>query len=110
MRLFEREPVDTMPCFSGMGMVAVQAIKEMGIRFAEVHTSAENLARSAMLTAEMFGFDAVVIPYDMCTVPEALGRGVSLYRRSGEISKMWKYPRIFSAKAACPWLTKRLIF
>jgi len=85
MRLFKREPVDTMPCFSGMGMVAIQAIKEMGIRFAEVHTSAENLARSAMLTAEMFGFDAVVIPYDMCTVPEALGRGVSLYDGSEDI-------------------------
>jgi [methyl-Co(III) methanol-specific corrinoid protein]:coenzyme M methyltransferase len=85
MRLFKREPVDTMPCFSGMGMVAIQAINEMGIRFAEVHTSAENLARSAMLTAEMFGFDAVIIPYDMCTVPEALGRGVSLYDSSEDI-------------------------
>ena len=85
MRLFNREPVDTMPCFSGMGMVAIQTIKKMGIRFAEVHTSAENLARSAMLTAEMFGFDAVVIPYDMCTVPEALGRGISLYDSSEDI-------------------------
>jgi len=85
MRLFHREPIDTMPCFSGMGMVAIQAINEMGIRFAEVHTSAENLARSAIVTAEMFGFDAVVIPYDMCTVPEALGRGVSLYDGSEDI-------------------------
>ena len=84
-RLFQREPIDRMPCFSGMGMVAIQAINEMGIRFAEVHTSAENLAQSAMLTAEMFGFDAVVIPYDMCTVPEALGRGVSLYDSSEDI-------------------------
>jgi [methyl-Co(III) methanol-specific corrinoid protein]:coenzyme M methyltransferase len=84
-RLFQREPIDRMPCFSGMGMVAIQVINEMGIRFAEVHTSAENLAQSAMLTAEMFGFDAVVIPYDMCTVPEALGRGVSLYDSSEDI-------------------------
>ena len=85
IRLFQREPIDTMPCFSGMGMVAIQAINEMGIRFAEAHTSAENLAGSAMLTAEMFGFDAVVIPYDMCTVPEALGRGVSLYDSAEDI-------------------------
>ena len=41
-----REPIDTMPCFSGMGMVTIQVINEMGIRFPEVHTSAENLARS----------------------------------------------------------------
>ena len=84
-RFFKREPVDRMPCFSGMGMVTVQAIDQMGIRFAEVHTSAEHMAGSAMISAELFGFDAVVIPYDMCTVPEALGRGVSLYQDSDEI-------------------------
>ena len=84
-RFFKREPIDTMPCFSGMGMVTIQAINEMGIRFPEVHTSAENLARSAVLTAEMFGYDAAIIPYDMGTVPEALGRGISLYENTDDI-------------------------
>jgi [methyl-Co(III) methanol-specific corrinoid protein]:coenzyme M methyltransferase len=84
-RLFKREPIDTMPCFSGMGMVTIQVINEMGIRFPEVHTSAEYLARSAVLTAEMFGFDAAIIPYDMGTVPEAMGRGISLYENSDDI-------------------------
>ena len=64
-RFFNREPVDVMPCFSGMGMVTVQAIEQMGIRFAGVHTSAEHMAHSAITTAELFGFDAVVIPYDI---------------------------------------------
>ena len=73
------------PCFSGMGMVTVQAIDQMGIRFPQVHTSPENMARSAMTSAEIYGFDSVVIPYDMCTVPEALGRGISLYEDSEEI-------------------------
>jgi len=85
IRLFKREPIDTMPCFSGMGMVTIQVINEMNIRFADVHTSADHLARSAKLTADMFGYDAVVVPYDMCTVPEALGRGASLYQNSDEI-------------------------
>ncbi|MEE9612169.1 MAG: uroporphyrinogen decarboxylase family protein, partial [Desulfatiglandales bacterium] len=76
---FNREPVDVMPCFSGMGMVTVQAIDQMGIRFAQVHGSAQHMARAAITTAEIFGFDAVIVPFDMCTVPEALGRGVSLY-------------------------------
>jgi [methyl-Co(III) methanol-specific corrinoid protein]:coenzyme M methyltransferase len=84
-RFFNREPVDMMPCFSGMGMVTVQAIDQMGIRFPQVHGSAEYMARSAMTNAEIYGFDSVVIPYDMCTVPEALGRGVSLYEDSEEI-------------------------
>jgi [methyl-Co(III) methanol-specific corrinoid protein]:coenzyme M methyltransferase len=84
-RFFNKEPVDMMPCFSGMGMVTVQAIDKMRIRFPQVHTSAENMARSAMTSAEIYGFDSVVIPYDMCTVPEALGRGISLYEDSEEI-------------------------
>ncbi len=84
-RFFKREPIDTMPCFSGMGMVTIQVINEMNIRFPEVHTSAEYLARSAVMTAEMFGYDAAIIPYDMGTVPEALGRGISLYENTDDI-------------------------
>jgi len=83
-KFFKKDPIDTMPCFSGMGMVTVQAIEKMGIPFAQVHTTAENMARSAMLSAEIFGFDSVVIPYDMCTIPEAMGRGVTLYEDSSE--------------------------
>ncbi len=85
INFFKKEPIDRMPCFSGMGMVTIQAIEQMGIRFPQVHTSSENLARSAMLTAEIFGFDASIIPYDVCTVAEALGRGISLYEDSEEI-------------------------
>ncbi len=78
-KFLKREPVDTMPVFSGMGMVTIQAINNMGIRFAEVHGSGDYLARSASLSSDLFGFDSVVVPYDMCTVPEAMGRGCSLY-------------------------------
>ena len=84
-KLFKREPIDVMPVFSGQGMVTIQAIEKMGIRFAQIHTSAEYMARSAMTTAEIFGFDAVIIPYDMCTVPEAMGRGASLYENADGI-------------------------
>jgi [methyl-Co(III) methanol-specific corrinoid protein]:coenzyme M methyltransferase len=78
-KLFKKEPIDVMPVFSGQGMVAIQAIEKMGIQFAKVHGWAEYMASSAITTAELFGFDAVVVPYDMCTIPEAMGRGVSLY-------------------------------
>jgi [methyl-Co(III) methanol-specific corrinoid protein]:coenzyme M methyltransferase len=79
---FGREPLDQAPVFSGMGTVTVQAIDKMGIRFAQVHGSAEYLAGSAIASAEMFGFDGIVVPYDMCTIPEALGRGASLYENA----------------------------
>jgi [methyl-Co(III) methanol-specific corrinoid protein]:coenzyme M methyltransferase len=85
LKLFRREPTDTMPCFSGMGMVTVQGIEKLGIRFPQVHTTAKDLAASAMASAEIFGLDSVVIPYDMCTVAEALGRGTSLYADSEDI-------------------------
>lgn len=84
-KLFKREPIDVMPVFSGQGMVVIQAIQKMGIRFAQVHTTAEYLADSAFHSADMFGFDAVIVPYDMCTIPEALGRGISLYETSEDI-------------------------
>jgi [methyl-Co(III) methanol-specific corrinoid protein]:coenzyme M methyltransferase len=78
-KFFNREPLDTMPVFSGMGMVTVQAIEKMGIRFAEVHGSADYLADSATASSDIFGFDSVVVPYDMCTIPEAMGRGCTVY-------------------------------
>jgi [methyl-Co(III) methanol-specific corrinoid protein]:coenzyme M methyltransferase len=108
-KFFKKEPVDVMPCFSGMGMLTVQAIDQMGIRFPQVHTSAENMARSAMTSAEIYGFDSVVIPYDMCTVPEALGRGISLYEDSEEIlypTVPSKWPTLEDVKMPKDFLSK----
>lgn len=79
VRLLARQPIDTLPCFSGMGMVTVPAIDALGIRFAQIHSSAEKMADSALKSMEMFGFDAAVVPYDMCTIPEAFGLKISLY-------------------------------
>lgn len=78
-KLFKREPLDTMPCFSGQGSVVIQAIEKMGTKFAKIHTDARLLAESAITSARLFGLDGVVIPYDMAVVAEAMGRGISLY-------------------------------
>ena len=96
MRVFKKEPVDTMPFFSGYGMVVLPAIKELGYRFPQVHTDANKLAQSAMLSAKMFDFDSVIVPYDMCCESEALGNTISLYAESEDTlyptipEKMWK--------------------
>lgn len=108
-KLFKKEPIDTMPVFSGQGMVAIQAIQKMGIRFPQVHTTAEYLAGSALTSAELFGFDAVIIPYDMCTVPEALGRGTSLYADSEDIlypTVPHKWEKLEDVQIADDFLTK----
>lgn len=84
-RLLGKQPVDTMPCFSGQGMVTVPAIESLGIRFPQIHLSAEHMAGAARASMEMFDFDAAVVPYDMCTIPEAFGLGVSIYEDSEDI-------------------------
>jgi [methyl-Co(III) methanol-specific corrinoid protein]:coenzyme M methyltransferase len=85
LRFFAKEPIDTMPCFSGQGMVTVPAIEALGIRFPAIHLTAENMAGSAIQSMEMFGFDGAVVPYDMCTIPEAFGLDISIYEDSEDI-------------------------
>jgi [methyl-Co(III) methanol-specific corrinoid protein]:coenzyme M methyltransferase len=95
-RLFKREPVDTMPFFSGMGMVLMPAIRELGYKFPQVHRDPEKLARAAILSSRMFGFDSVVVPFDMTMESQALGNEISLYENSEDILyptipyKRWK--------------------
>ncbi len=96
MRLFKKEPVDTMPFFSGMGMVVMPAIRKLGYKFPKVHSNAEMLARSAVESSKMFGFDSVVVPYDMTCESQAVGNAISLYEDSIDIlyptipEKKWK--------------------
>lgn len=96
MRMFRKEPVDTMPFFSGMGMVLMPAIKKLGYQFPQVHSDANKLAQSAIMSSRMFDFDSVVVPYDMTCESQAIGNTISLYENSEDIlyptipEKMWK--------------------
>ena len=85
MRVFRKEPVDTMPFFSGYGMVVMPAITKLGYRFPQVHTDMNVMVESAVLSSRMFGFDSVVVPYDMTCESEALGNEISLYEDSEDI-------------------------
>ncbi|MDP6347676.1 MAG: uroporphyrinogen decarboxylase family protein, partial [Dehalococcoidia bacterium] len=96
-RLFSRQPVDRMPFFSGQGMVTLPVIQSLGLKFSQIHLSAEAMAEAARATAERYGFDAALVPYDMCTVPEAMGLGASFYEDTGgvlypTISTKWGSP------------------
>jgi [methyl-Co(III) methanol-specific corrinoid protein]:coenzyme M methyltransferase len=84
-RFFNREPVDKMPFFSGMGMVLLPAINKLGYNFPSVHRDAERMALSGIESARMFNLDSVVVPYDMCMESEALGNEISLYEDSEDI-------------------------
>ena len=85
-RFFNREPVDVMPFFTGMGMVLAPAIKKLGYKFPSIHReSAEKLAWAGIESARMFNLDSIVIPFDMCWESEALGNEISLYEDSEDI-------------------------
>jgi len=85
-RFWDREPVDKMPFFTGMGMVLQPAIKKLGYKFASIHReSAEKLAWAGIESARMFNLDSIVIPFDMCWESEALGNEISLYEDSDDI-------------------------
>lgn len=79
VKMFKKEPIDRMPCFSGQGAVTVQAIEKMGTQFAKIHNDAGLMAGAALTSARMWGLDGLVVPFDMATVAEAMGRGISLY-------------------------------
>ncbi len=95
LRLLKKEPIDTMPFFSGMGMVVMPGIEKSGYKFATVHTDAERMAWSAIWSARLMNFDCVVIPYDMTMESEAMGNTISLYADSEDIlyptipNKIW---------------------
>jgi [methyl-Co(III) methanol-specific corrinoid protein]:coenzyme M methyltransferase len=96
MKLLKKEPIDTMPFFSGMGMVVMPGIEKTGYNFASIHTDAERMAWSAIWSSRSMGFDCVVIPYDMTMESEAMGNKISLYEDSEDIlyptipEKIWQ--------------------
>ena len=96
MRVFRKEPVDTMPFFSGYGMVVMPAITKLGYQFAKVHSDKNMMVQSAIESSRMFGFDSVVVPFDMTCESQALGNKISLYEDSEDIlyptipEKRWK--------------------
>lgn len=79
MKLFRGEPIDRVPCFSGMGNVTEEGIKKLGYRFADIHLDAKMLADTAATTYKLFGFESGVVPVDLCVEAEALGCVINVY-------------------------------
>ena len=85
MKLFAREKIDRPPCFSGMGNVTAEGLKEFGYKFAAVHTDAKMMADSAASTYKLYGFECAVVPFDLCVEAEALGCEVNVYSHLEDI-------------------------
>lgn len=85
MKLFKREPIDYIPTFSGMGNITVHGLEKYGWKFPEIHTDARKMANMAASTYQLFGFECVVVPFDMGIEAEVLGSKVNYYPHATDI-------------------------
>jgi [methyl-Co(III) methanol-specific corrinoid protein]:coenzyme M methyltransferase len=79
LKLFRGEPVDRVPCFSGMGNITETGINKLGYKFAGIHLDAKQMAETAASTYKMFGFECGVVPVDLCVEAEAMGCVINVY-------------------------------
>lgn len=79
LNLFKGEPVDRVPCFSGMGNITEEGINKLGYKFAAIHSDAKMLADTAATTYKLFGFESGVVPVDLCVEAEAMGCAINVY-------------------------------
>ncbi|MGD0883457.1 MAG: uroporphyrinogen decarboxylase family protein [Thermodesulfovibrionales bacterium] len=79
LKLFAGEPIDRVPCFSGMGNITEEGIKKLGYKFAGIHLDAKQMAATAASTFKMFGFESGVVPVDLCVEAEAMGCVINVY-------------------------------
>jgi len=68
-----------------MGMVTVPSCVKYGVRFCEVHNDPEKMAYSALGTYELFGIEAIVVPFDMCFEAEVFGAQMNFYTDTEDI-------------------------
>ena len=85
MKLFAGEATDRPACFSGMGNATTEGLNKLGYKFAQVHQDAKQMAETAASTAEIFGFDSCVLPFDLCVEAEALGCKINTYAHSADL-------------------------
>jgi len=66
-------------CFSGMGNVTTEGMKQAGVRFAESHTDPRKMAALAATTFELFGFECAVVPFDVAIEAEVMNCPINFY-------------------------------
>ncbi len=82
LNLLKGDRGDRIPCFSGMGNVTTEGMKKYGIKFAEVHKNARDMAALAASTYKLFGFESAVVPFDLGVEAQALGCELNFYESS----------------------------
>ncbi len=95
LKMLSGEKVSPVPCFSGVGNVTSAGLEKLGYKFANVHNNAQQMAESAMTTWELYGYECVIVPFDLCMEAEVLGCEMNPYQDSSELL----YPTIKTKSA-----------
>jgi [methyl-Co(III) methanol-specific corrinoid protein]:coenzyme M methyltransferase len=85
LKLFQGQATDRPACFSGMGNVTTEGLNQLEYKFARVHLDEFQMAETAVTTYKLFGFDACVVPFDLCVEAEALGAKINTYPDSEDL-------------------------
>lgn len=85
LNMLKGEKVTPVPCFSGVGNVTKRGLDQLGYRFAEAHNDAKMMAEAAMTTWELYGYECVVVPFDLCLEAEVLGCVMNPYADTDEL-------------------------
>ncbi|MDA8078997.1 MAG: hypothetical protein M0Z79_08680 [Nitrospiraceae bacterium] len=85
LKLFKKEAIDRVPCFSGMGNITETGINKLGYRFAGIHLDAKQMAETAATTYKLFGYECGVVPVDLCVEAEAMGCVINVYPQADGI-------------------------
>tara|TARA_B100000959_G_scaffold287561_1_gene374073 strand:+ start:31783 stop:32823 length:1041 start_codon:yes stop_codon:yes gene_type:complete len=85
LKMLSGEKVSPVPCWSGVGNVTTAGLDKLGYDFATVHHDAEMMAKAAMSTYEIYGFEVVTFPFDLCLEAEILGCEMNPYADTKEL-------------------------
>jgi [methyl-Co(III) methanol-specific corrinoid protein]:coenzyme M methyltransferase len=85
LRLFNREKIDRLPAFSGMGNITIHGLEKHGWNFPEIHVDARKMASIAASSFQLFGYECAVVPFDMGVEAEALGAEVNFYSHHTDV-------------------------
>jgi [methyl-Co(III) methanol-specific corrinoid protein]:coenzyme M methyltransferase len=84
LRFLNKEKVDRIPCFSGMGCVLMEEVQRLGWCFGDLHRDAYKMAMASAATYPATGFECAIVPYDYHLEAESLGSVVEYYEAKKE--------------------------
>ncbi|MFQ6126649.1 MAG: MtaA/CmuA family methyltransferase [Candidatus Heimdallarchaeota archaeon] len=84
LKLLNRQEIDRVPCFSGMGNVLMDAMNHLGLKFEEAQKEPQQMATLAASTYKLTNFECAVVPFDVTFEAEALGCEINFHEMSSE--------------------------